>query len=103
MKVRQFPEIMDKFYTMDSKPWIRRLNLSAVRHLRTGNALSVMTALQTIPGKSFRIGRERTENRTNRNEKNLRLAATLNKCLKLASGEYIARMDDDGSLLSGAV
>lgn len=30
-----------------------------------------------------------------RNEKNLRLAATLNKCLELASGEYIARMDDD--------
>lgn len=32
-----------------------------------------------------------------RNEKNLRLAATLNKCLELASGEYIARMDDDDS------
>lgn len=30
-----------------------------------------------------------------RNEKNLRLAATLNKCLDCASGEYVARMDDD--------
>lgn len=32
-----------------------------------------------------------------KNEKNLRLAATLNKCLELAAGEYIARMDDDDS------
>lgn len=33
------------------------------------------------------------------NEKNLRLAASLNKCLSLAKGEYIARMDaDDESL-----
>ncbi len=30
-----------------------------------------------------------------RNEKNLRLAATLNHCLKEAKGEYIARMDAD--------
>ncbi len=34
-----------------------------------------------------------------RNEKNSRLAATLNNCLKHSSGEYIARMDaDDESL-----
>jgi len=30
-----------------------------------------------------------------RNETNLGLAASLNKCLEKASGEYIARMDDD--------
>ncbi len=30
-----------------------------------------------------------------RNEKNMGLAAVLNKCLKYASGEYIARMDAD--------
>lgn len=30
-----------------------------------------------------------------RNNENLGLAETLNKCLKMASGEYIARMDDD--------
>ena len=30
-----------------------------------------------------------------RNEKNCRLAASLNRCLERASGEYIARMDDD--------
>lgn len=30
-----------------------------------------------------------------RNPENLRLAATLNKCLSYASGKYIARMDDD--------
>lgn len=30
-----------------------------------------------------------------RNISNMRLAATLNRCLELASGEYIARMDDD--------
>ena len=30
-----------------------------------------------------------------RNEKNMKLAATLNKCLEHASGSYIARMDDD--------
>lgn len=30
-----------------------------------------------------------------KNEKNLRLAATLNRCLKVAKGEYIARMDGD--------
>lgn len=30
-----------------------------------------------------------------RNEKNLGLNATLNKCLKLADGEYVARMDGD--------
>lgn len=29
------------------------------------------------------------------NKKNLRLAATLNRCIRKASGEYIARMDDD--------
>lgn len=29
------------------------------------------------------------------NQKNLRLAASLNRCLKEASGQYIARMDDD--------
>ncbi len=29
------------------------------------------------------------------NKNNLRLAASLNECLKYASGEYIARMDDD--------
>lgn len=34
-----------------------------------------------------------------KNEKNLRLAASLNVCLKVATGEYIARMDaDDESL-----
>ena len=34
-----------------------------------------------------------------KNEKNLRLAATLNRCLGAAKGEYIARMDaDDVSL-----
>lgn len=30
-----------------------------------------------------------------RNSENMKLAATLNKCLKAANGEYIARMDDD--------
>lgn len=30
-----------------------------------------------------------------RNEKNMHLAATLNKCLTIAKGEYIARMDAD--------
>jgi glycosyltransferase EpsE len=30
-----------------------------------------------------------------RNENNLGLAATLNRCLEVATGEYIARMDDD--------
>lgn len=30
-----------------------------------------------------------------KNDQNLRLAATLNRCLKYASGEYIARMDGD--------
>lgn len=30
-----------------------------------------------------------------RNEKNCRLATSLNRCLEKASGEYIARMDDD--------
>ncbi|MDO4378762.1 MAG: glycosyltransferase family A protein [Erysipelotrichia bacterium] len=30
-----------------------------------------------------------------RNEKNMRLAASLNNCLKLAKGEYVARMDAD--------
>lgn len=30
-----------------------------------------------------------------RNEKNLKLAATLNRCLQYATGEYIARMDGD--------
>lgn len=30
-----------------------------------------------------------------KNEANLGLAATLNRCLKVAKGEYIARMDDD--------
>lgn len=30
-----------------------------------------------------------------RNEKNLGLASTLNKCIEIAKGEYIARMDDD--------
>ena len=29
------------------------------------------------------------------NEKNLRLAASLNRCIKCTRGEYIARMDDD--------
>lgn len=29
------------------------------------------------------------------NQKNMQLAATLNKCLNYAQGEYIARMDDD--------
>ena len=29
------------------------------------------------------------------NEKNLRLAASLNRCIEYARGEYIARMDDD--------
>ena len=35
-----------------------------------------------------------------RNEKNLGLNATLNKCLKVAQGEYIARMDGDDISLS---
>ena len=30
-----------------------------------------------------------------RNEKNMHLAATLNRCLSVARGEYIARMDAD--------
>ncbi|MGL5561919.1 MAG: glycosyltransferase [Tannerellaceae bacterium] len=30
-----------------------------------------------------------------KNEKNIRLAATLNRCLEYASGDYIARMDTD--------
>jgi len=30
-----------------------------------------------------------------KNEKNMGLAPTLNKCLEIAEGEYIARMDDD--------
>ena len=29
------------------------------------------------------------------NEKNLRLAASLNRCIEYTRGEYIARMDDD--------
>lgn len=33
------------------------------------------------------------------NEKNLMLSGSLNRCLKAASGEYIARMDDDDKCL----
>jgi glycosyltransferase EpsE len=35
-----------------------------------------------------------------KNETNLKLAATLNRCLEVAQGEYIARMDDDDIALS---
>lgn len=35
-----------------------------------------------------------------KNEKNLKLAATLNKCLSKATGEYIARMDSDDLVIS---
>lgn len=50
--------------------------------------------------KSFEIAKEYAKNDPKRflvirNEKNLGLNATLNKCLALADGEYIARMDGD--------
>ncbi len=42
-----------------------------------------------------RIAQEDPRIRVIRNEKNLTLAPTLNRCLKLSTGEYIARMDGD--------
>lgn len=35
-----------------------------------------------------------------KNEQNLRLAATLNRCLKVATGKYVARMDSDDISMS---
>jgi glycosyltransferase EpsE len=48
---------------------------------------------------SYRILKEYAKNDNRiillKNETNLGLAATLNRCLEIANGEYIARMDDD--------
>ncbi|PJW13250.1 glycosyl transferase [Geobacillus sp. Manikaran-105] len=48
---------------------------------------------------TYRIAREYAEKYNNiillRNEKNMGLAATLNRCLEYVSGKYVARMDGD--------
>lgn len=66
---------------------------------QTYNSFKLILCDDASTDNTYEVAQQYTEKYDNivllRNEKNLKLAATLNKCLKYANTEYVARMDGD--------